>query len=258
MCLAAAGMSPTNAAVNARPLDWGAPHPRGAMPCRQYPRRHDTRRRDEGVHGRRQKPYRRWSAADLPSGRPRSPDPLPGSAAIARGDGPYRKPESRRSSSRCHSSGDARCHPPEDPSGPAAARSPDPAGRGSIAGSDQALHIPWREVARQRSQTPMSHGGDGGIQPDSALALGDQETQEHAKCVGTIFGRPPPARTTLFENKRSQSACIKPAWFLSNPPEQLANVNAVVVEGHITDTPLLVHPLTEGRQQSRIVRFDRS
>ena len=49
------------------------------------------------------------------------------------------------------------------------------------------------------------------------------------------------------------------AWFLSKPPEQLANVNAVVAEGHITGTPLLAHPLTEGRQQSGIVNrgFDR-
>ena len=33
---------------------------------------------------------------------------------------------------------------------------------------------------------------------------------------------------------------------------ELANVNAVVVEGHITSTPLLAHPLTERRQQSGI------
>jgi hypothetical protein len=76
--------------------------------------------------------------------------------------------------------------------------------------------------------------------------------------VVELMGGEAPARTTLFENKRSQSACIKPAGFLSNPPEQLANVNAVVVEGHIAGTPLLVHPLTEGRQQSRIMRCDRS
>jgi hypothetical protein len=99
----------------------------------------------------------------------------------------------------------------------------------------------------------MSHGGDGGIQPDGALALGDQEPQEHAKYRGAIFGRPPPTGATFLENKRSQPVGIKVAWFLSKPPEQLANVNAIGVEGHITGTPLLVHPLTEGRQQSGIV-----
>jgi hypothetical protein len=55
----------------------------------------------------------------------------------------------------------------------------------------------------------MGHGGDGGIQPDSTLALGDQETQEHAKCRGAIFGRSPPAGATLLENKRSQPAGIE-------------------------------------------------
>ena len=48
---------------------------------------------------------------------------------------------------------------------------------------------------------------------------------------------------------------MKAAWLLSKPPEQLANVNAIGGEGHITGTPLLVHPLTEGRQQSGIVSW---
>src|SRR6266849_1367205 len=115
------------------------------------------------------------------------------------------------------------------------------------------LHIFLWKVAWQRSHTPVSQGGDGGIQPDGALALGDQEPQEHAKYFGAIFGRCPPAGATLLENKCSQPAGIKAAWFLSKPPEQLANVNAISGEGHITGTPLLVHPLTEGRQQSWIV-----
>src|SRR5207237_1186682 len=59
--------------------------------------------------------------------------------------------------------------------------------------------------------TPMSHGGDGGIQPDSALPLGDQETQEHAKCLGTIFDCSPPAGATLRENKSAQPAGIETA-----------------------------------------------
>lgn len=48
---------------------------------------------------------------------------------------------------------------------------------------------------------------------------------------------------------------IKAAWVLSGSPEQLVNVNAIGVEGHITGTSLLVHPLTEGRQQNGIVNW---
>ena len=48
-------------------------------------------------------------------------------------------------------------------------------------------------------------------------------------------------------------ARIQPAWLLSESPEQLANVKAVVREGHITGTALLAHPLTKCRQQSWIV-----
>jgi len=106
----------------------------------------------------------------------------------------------------------------------------------------------------------MSYSGDGGIQPDSALALGDEEAQEHTKCVDTILGRLPSAGATFLENKRSQPASIKPAGFLSKPLEQLPNVTTIVAEGHIAGTPLLVHPLTEGRQQTGIMNggFDRA
>ena len=50
----------------------------------------------------------------------------------------------------------------------------------------------------------------------------------------------------------------KAAW-IPKLLEQLPNVNAISTEGHITDTPLLMHPLTEGRQQSGTVNpgFDR-
>src|SRR5215470_13985169 len=98
----------------------------------------------------------------------------------------------------------------------------------------------------------MSDGGDGGIQPDSTLALSDQETQEHAKCRGAHFGCCPPAVASL-QNKRSQPSSIKATWLLSKPPEQLADVNAIAVESHIAGIPVLVHPLTEGQQQSGIV-----
>src|SRR5205823_2764949 len=73
--------------------------------------------------------YRHWSAAGPFSGRPRSPDPLLGSAAIAWYDGPYHKPESTCPSSRCHSGGGTRYLLPEDPNGPVAVRSLGPVGR---------------------------------------------------------------------------------------------------------------------------------
>ena len=104
----------------------------------------------------------------------------------------------------------------------------------------------------------MSQGGDGGIQPDGALTLGDPKKQKHAKRGGAHFGCSPPVVASL-QDKRSQLASIHAARLLSEPPEQLADVNAVAVESRIAGIPLLVHPLTEGRQQSGIVnrRVDR-
>src|SRR5439155_1487224 len=98
--------------------------------------------------------------------------------------------------------------PPAKFYGPAATRWSDPAGRRL-----RLDHRKRSDVLRLRVEgsvaekpTPMSHGGDGGIQPDSALPLGDQETQEHAKCLGTIFDCSPPAGATLRENKRDRKS----------------------------------------------------
>jgi hypothetical protein len=104
----------------------------------------------------------------------------------------------------------------------------------------------------------MSQGGDGGIQPDGTLTLGDQKTQKHAKRRGAPFGCSPPVVASL-QDKRSQPASIHAARLLSKPPEQLADVNAIAVESLIASIPLLLHPLTEGRQLSGIVngRVDR-
>jgi hypothetical protein len=99
----------------------------------------------------------------------------------------------------------------------------------------------------------MSQRGDSSIQPDGALTLSDQETQEHAHCRGAIFRCSASPGTTFLENKLSQATGIKTAWLISDSKEQLANVDAIGGEGHIRDTALLVHPLTESRQQSRIV-----
>jgi hypothetical protein len=99
----------------------------------------------------------------------------------------------------------------------------------------------------------MSQRRDSSIQPDGALTLSDQETQEHAHGRGAIFRCSAPPGTTFFENKLSQATAIKTAWLISDSTEQLANVDAIGGEGHVRDTALLVHPLTESRQQSRIV-----
>src|SRR5437870_4884470 len=108
--------------------------------------------------------------------------------------------------------------PPAKFYGPAATRWSDPAGR--RLGLD---HRKRSDVLRLRVEgsvaekpTPMSHGGDGGIQPDSALPLGDQETQEHAKCLGTIFDCSPPAGATLRENKSAQPRASKRLDFSPN------------------------------------------
>ena len=56
---------------------------------------------------------------------------------------------------------------------------------------------------------------------------------------------------TSLQNKRS--AGIEPAWLPSQPPEQLANVDTVLIEGPISGAALSMHPLAEGQQQSWIV-----
>ena len=99
----------------------------------------------------------------------------------------------------------------------------------------------------------MSQRRDSRIQPDSALTLSDQETQEHAHRRRVILRSSASRATTFLENKFSQATAIKTAWLISYSMEQLSNVDPIVVEGHITDTALLVHPLTESRQQSRIM-----
>src|SRR6516164_11255538 len=99
----------------------------------------------------------------------------------------------------------------------------------------------------------MSRGRNSGIQPHTAFTLGDQETQEHAKSRGALLRYCRSPGMTSLQNKRSQSAGIKAAWPLSKPAEQLANIDAVLAEGHISGAPQSTHPLTEGRQESGIV-----
>jgi len=54
-----------------------------------------------------------------------------------------------------------------------------------------------------------------------------------------------PCRSIDVATECSQPTRIKPAWFLSKPLDQLANGNAVVVQGRIAGAPLPTHPLTK-------------
>jgi hypothetical protein len=88
------------------------------------------------------------------------------------------------------------------------------------------------------------------------LAFDDQKSKEHANSRRTPFRRGPPAASTFFQDKLSQAPSIKPARLVSQASEQLANGDAVVIEGPITRAALLAHPPTECRQENRLVNGD--
>src|ERR1700746_290162 len=127
------------------------------MPCRRYARRRREIRTRNTAHGSGETAYRRWPAADLFSGGPRSPGPLLGSEAIGWGGGPYQKRKPTRPSSRCHSGGDARYRPPEDPDGPAAARSLDPAARRLRLDRRKQLGVPRLLVGGTAAEMPAAN-----------------------------------------------------------------------------------------------------
>src|SRR5439155_18659355 len=109
---------------------------------------------------------------------------------------------------------------------------------------DEPFDIFRLKISWQSGQTPMSHSGNGPFQLDGALAFGDHEPHKHAKHRCARFCCCPASGATFLQNERPQPACVKPAGLLSEPSEQVANMNAVVVERRITGTPLLAHPLT--------------
>jgi hypothetical protein len=126
--------------------------------------------------------------------------------------------------------------------------------RGLIAGSNQAFHLFRLKIAWHRSQAPMSRSGNGSIQPHGAFTFGNQKTQEHAKRRGALLGYRRPPGTSSLQSKHAQLAGVKAAGHLSEPPERIANVDAVLMERQISRAALLMHPLTEGRQQTGIVK----
>src|SRR5437870_12989240 len=96
--------------------------------------------------------------------------------------------------------------PPAKFYGPAATRWSDPAGRRL-----RLDHRKRSDVLRLRVEgsvaekpTPMSHGGDGGIQPDSALPLGDQETQNMRSALAQFLTAPHP-QERLFARTKARS-----------------------------------------------------
>ena len=69
--------------------------------------------------------------------------------------------------------------------------------------------------------------------------------------VVQFFAAPRPQERLLSRTNSRKRRLLKRLG--SDSTEQLANVDAIGGEGHIRNAALLVHPLTESRQQSRIV-----
>jgi hypothetical protein len=98
----------------------------------------------------------------------------------------------------------------------------------------------------------MRENGDGSLQTGSALAIGDQKAQKHADSRGALFRRCPSAPLTGIQDKLPQLVSIKPAWIFSQALQQIAQVEAVVIERGIAGAALLAHPATERDQKDRI------
>lgn len=58
--------------------------------------------------------------------------------------------------------------------------------------------------------------------------------------------------TVWVQSSLSQASCIKPFGLLAETPEQLADVDPIVVEGGLARAAALPHPLAEGNHQCRI------
>jgi hypothetical protein len=57
---------------------------------------------------------------------------------------------------------------------------------------------------------------------------------------------------TLFQDKLSQASSIKQAWIFAKLLQQVPDRQAVVVEGSITGSTILAHPLTECGEENWI------
>ena len=94
----------------------------------------------------------------------------------------------------------------------------------------------------------MRENRDGSQQTRSALAVGDQKSQEHAGGRGALFCRCPSAPLTGIKDKLPQLVSIKPAWIFSQALHQIAQVEAVVIECGLAGAALLAHPAAERDQ----------
>jgi hypothetical protein len=99
----------------------------------------------------------------------------------------------------------------------------------------------------------MRQNGDGRLQSAGASAFRDQKPKKHPKSRRAFLGRRPSGCSTRLQDELSQAARIKPFWLLSEVPEQLADVDCVIIDGAFTGAALLAHPLSERPQQSRIM-----
>jgi hypothetical protein len=98
----------------------------------------------------------------------------------------------------------------------------------------------------------MRENGDGSLQTGSASAIGDQKAQKHADSRGALLRRRPSAPLTGIQDKLLQLVSIKPAWIFSQALQQIAQVEAVIIERGIAGAALLAHPGTERNQKDRI------
>jgi hypothetical protein len=91
----------------------------------------------------------------------------------------------------------------------------------------------------------MRENRDGGIQTGGALAGCDQKAKEHADGRGALFRRSPSAPLTGIQDKPPQVVSVKLVRILSEALQQIAQVEAVIIERGIAGATLLAHPATE-------------
>jgi hypothetical protein len=125
--------------------------------------------------------------------------------------------------------------------------------RRQIARSDQPFHVVLAQIPWEGGQTPVRQNRDCGIQAGSAFAFRDQKPKEHPKSGRALLSRGPAALLTGFHNKLPQVPCTKLFGLLSEPTEQLANMDAVIVKRRLADASQLAHPIAEVSEQWRVL-----
>ncbi|HXX65046.1 MAG TPA: hypothetical protein VEO56_14710 [Bacteroidota bacterium] len=97
----------------------------------------------------------------------------------------------------------------------------------------------------------MGQDGDGCLKAGGTFSFRDKKAKEHAKSRRVLLCFRPSRLLACLEDKLSKSLCIEPAWIFSEAFQQRSNTEAVMVQGAVTASPLLPHPLKEGDEQRR-------